>query len=190
MTIWDERYERGEQANDEPHPLVVEFASKLEPGRALDVACGVGRHAIWLAERGWQITAVDNSRVAIEILRRRASEKGLVIDSRIADLERHEFILEPGSYDLIVVCKYLQRDLFPALRAGVRHGGVVIAVIPMVNDDPQIKPMSPAFLLNAGELRAEFEGWELLRDFEGKQTGGAHRRATAEVVALKTSTFS
>src|SRR5262245_59388741 len=189
MSDWDERYRRGERANDEPHPLVVEIASKLESGCALDLACGVGRHAIWLAERGWQVTAVDNSRVAIEILRQRAGEKGLAIDSRVADLERHEFIIEPGSYDLIVVCNYLQHDLFPAIRSGARIGGVVIAVIAMVDDDPNVKPMNPAFLLNSGELRAEFEGWELLRDFEGKREENERRRATAEVVARKTSTF-
>src|SRR5262245_7068357 len=185
MTDWDERYERGEQINDEPHPLVVEIASKLEPGRALDLACGVGRHAIWLAERGWQVTAVDNSRVGIEILRRRAAAKGLVIDSRIADLERHDFTIEPATYDLIINCRYLQRDLFPAIRAGARVGGIVIAVIAMVDDDPQIKPMNPAFLLKPGELRLNFEGWELTHDFEGKPAGGGSRRAMAEIVALK-----
>jgi tellurite methyltransferase len=185
MTDWDDRYQRGEHRNDEPHRLVVEFASKHEPGRALDLACGPGRHAIWLAERGWRVTAVDNSRVAIEILQRRASEKGLTIDSRIADLERHEFIIEPEAYDLILNCRYLQRDLFPAIKAGARVGGVVIAVIAMVDDDPQIKPMNPAFLLNPGELRAEFEEWELIRDFEGKQAGGAHQRAMAEIIARR-----
>ncbi|HKQ78172.1 MAG TPA: methyltransferase domain-containing protein [Blastocatellia bacterium] len=185
MTDWDERYERGEQTNDEPHPLVVEFASKLEPGRALDLACGVGRHAIWLAERGWRVTAVDNSRVGIEILRRRADAKGLVIDSRIADLERHDFIIEPAAYDLILICRYLQRDLFPAIRAGARIGGVVIAVIAMVDDDPQIKPMNPAFLLNPGELRVEFEGWNLTSEFEGKPDGDERRRAMAEIVARR-----
>jgi SAM-dependent methyltransferase len=185
MPDWDERYKRGEHANDEPHPLVVEFASKLKPGRALDVACGAGRHAIWLAERGWRVTAVDNSRAAIEILRQRASEKGLVIDSRIADLERHEFTIEPGSYGLILNCCYLQRDLFPAIKAGVRVGGAVIAVIAMVDDDPNVKPMNPAFLLKPGELRAEFEGYELLRDFEGKRAGSERRRAMAEIVARR-----
>ena len=185
MPDWDERYRRGEHANDEPHPLVVEFASKLKPGRALDVACGVGRHAVWLAERGWQVTAVDGSRVAIEILQQRASDKGLVIDSRIADLERDEFIIEPDSYDLILNCCYLQRDLFPTIKAGVRAGGVVIAVIAMVDDDPNVKPMNPAFLLDPGELRAEFEGYELLRDFEGKQGGGGHQRAYSEIVARR-----
>jgi len=185
MTDWNERYERGEHANDEPHPLVVEFASKLEPGRALDLACGVGRHAIWLAERGWQVTAVDSSRVAMEILRRREGGKGMAIDSRVADLERHEFIIEPEAYDLILNCCYLQRDLFPAIKAGARVGGVVITVIAMVDDDPQIKPMSPAFLLKPGELKAEFEGWESLRDFEGKPAGDERRRAMAEIIARR-----
>jgi len=184
MPDWDERYRRGEHANDDLHPLVVEFASKLEPRRALDVACGVGRHALWLAERGWQVTAVDNSRVAIEILRQRASEKGLVIDSHIADLERGEFIIEPDSYDLILNCCYLQRDLFPAIKAGVRVGGVVIAVIAMVDDDPSVKPMNPAFLLKPGELPGEFDGWEMLRDFEGRRER-SERRAMAEIVARR-----
>ncbi|MGH9937525.1 MAG: methyltransferase domain-containing protein [Blastocatellia bacterium] len=185
MTDWDERYERGEHTNDEPHPLVVEFASKLEPGRALDLACGVGRHAIWLAERGWRVIAVDNSRVAIEILRRRAGERGLAIDPRVADMERHELIKEPDAYDLVLNCCYLQRDLFPVIKDGARVGGVVIAVIAMVDDDPQIKPMNPAFLLRPGELKAEFEGWELMRDFEGKPAGDARRRAMAEIIARR-----
>ena len=179
------RYKRGEHTNDGPHPLVVGFASKLEPGRALDLACGVGRHAIWLAERGWQVAAVDSSFVAIEILRRSAREKGLAIDSRVADLERHEFIIEPKAHDLILDCCYLQRDLFPAIKAGARVGGIVIAVIAMVDDAPQIKPMNPAFLLQPGELRAEFEGWELSRDFEGKPAGDERRRAMAEIIARR-----
>jgi SAM-dependent methyltransferase len=185
MTDWDERYRRGEHTDDEPHQLVVEFASKLEPGRALDLACGAGRHAIWLAGRGWRVTAVDNSRFAIEILQRRADERGLSIDSRVADLERHEFIIEPEAYDLILNCHYLQRDLFPAIKAGPRVGGTVITVIAMVDDDPQIKPMNSAFLLNPGELRAEFVGWELIREFEGKPAGDEHRRAMAEIIARR-----
>ena len=104
MTDWDERYRQNEHTDDRPHPLVVEFASKLVPGRALDIACGVGRHALWLAERGWQVTAVDYSRVAIEMLRQRSAKKGVEINSCVADLEQHEFVIEPGSYDLIVIC--------------------------------------------------------------------------------------
>src|ERR1051325_6035100 len=109
---WDERYRSGDYPNDEPHPLLTRFAAQLQPGRALDVACGTGRHALWLAAHGWQVTAVDSSSVALEILQQRAAQAHLGIDTRLADLERHEFEIEPRGYDLIVVCNYLQRDLF------------------------------------------------------------------------------
>jgi SAM-dependent methyltransferase len=184
MADWNERYKRGEHTCDEPYPLVVRFASQLAPGRALDIACGVGRHAIWLAERGWRVTAVDYSPVAIEILQQRAAEKRVAIDSRIADLERHEFLIEPRSYDLIVVCNYLQRDLFPSLKEGLLSGGMVIAVAAMVDDAPDVRPMNPAYLVKRGELRAEFAGWELIWYFEGKYAMEP-RRASAEIVARR-----
>jgi SAM-dependent methyltransferase len=184
MTDWNERHKSGSHASDEPHPLVEQFAAALTPGCALDLACGTGRNAIRLAKEGWQVTAVDGSSVAIEILRERSAEKGVTIDARLADLERREFTIQPESYDLIVVCNYLQRDLFPSIREGTRIGGAVIAVIAMVDDDPNVKPMNPAYLLKPGELRREFEGWELMYDFEGKPSGG-HSRSTAQIVARR-----
>src|SRR5438094_422674 len=129
MADWDERYRRGEGADGNPHPLVVNCASKLTPGRALDVACGSGRHALWLAGHGWKVTAVDSSRVAIDIVRQRSVEKHVRVDTCIADLERHEFQIDPEAYDLIVICNYLQRDLFSSIKAGTRAGGIVVAVI-------------------------------------------------------------
>jgi SAM-dependent methyltransferase len=184
MTHWDERYARGEHLDDEPHPLVVRFASQLPSGRALDVACGTGRHALWLAERGWRVTAVDSSAVALEVLRRRAVQKRVPVDCRLADLERHEFVIEAGGYDLVVVCNYLQRDLFPSIKAGTSENGLVIAVIPMIDDDPNIKPMNPAYLLNPGELQDLFRDWDLVWHFEGKAKG-ERRRAAAELVGKR-----
>src|SRR6516225_11199211 len=104
MADWDKRYREGDHLHDEPHPLITRLVPSLKPGRALDIACGPGRHAIWLAERGWTVTAVDSSRVAIQILEARAGAKSLVVDAVVADLEKHEFQIEAESYDLIVVC--------------------------------------------------------------------------------------
>src|SRR5687768_13077761 len=126
MTDWNERHKNTSHTSYEPHPLVVQFASALEPGLALDLASGPGRNALWLACRGWHVTAVDSSTVAIDILRQRSAEKCVTIDARLADLERHEFMIQAKSYDLIVVCNYLQRDLFPMIREGTCIGGVVI----------------------------------------------------------------
>src|SRR5437016_7517746 len=183
MSDWDRRYREGEHLRDEPHPLITGFAAKLVPGSALDVASGPGRHAIWLAQRGWQVTAVDSSPIAIGILQERAREKGLVVNAVLADLERHEFIIEPESFELIIVCHYLQRDLFPSIRVGTRIGGVVIAAIAMIDLDPKIQLRNPAYLLNPGELRGQFEGWELSHDFEGTPAGDSPRLASAALIA-------
>ena len=185
MTDWDLRYREREHEIQEPNPIITNFAGQIPPGSALDLACGTGRHTIWLAEHGWNVTAVDSSRVALDILQQRALETGVAVNIVLADLERHEFAIEPESYDLIVVCNYLQRDLSPVIRAGVRIGGAVIAIIAIVDSDPNVRSMNPAYLLNPGELRAQFEGWELIHDFEGKPVGDARRRATAEIIAVR-----
>lgn len=185
MADWDERYSRGEHIITEPLPLLVHIAEGLTPGRALDLACGPGRHAIFLAERGWQVTAVDSSRVGIELLRKSARERGVEVDARVADLERGEFEIAPEAYDLIGVFYYLQRDLFPQIRAGVRPGGTVIAAIHMVDQDPEAHPVNEDYLLRPGELRAQFDGWEIMHDYEGPSTEGGHNRRTAELVARR-----
>ena len=183
MTDWDERYARGEHIIKEPMPLLVRAVERLEPGRALDLACGPGRHAIFLAERGWQVTAVDASRVGVELAKTLAQLRGVEVDWRVADLEREEFLIEAEAYDLVCVFYYLQRDLFPQIRAGVRRGGLAVAAIHLT--DPEVKEMNPAYLLGPGELRAEFAGWEILHDYEGASTEEGHRRRTAEIVAKK-----
>jgi SAM-dependent methyltransferase len=186
MADWDARYSRGEHIISEPLPLLVRVAEGLPAqGRALDLACGPGRHALFLAERGWQVVAVDASRVAIELLEKNARERGLRVDARVANLERGEFEIEREAYDLVGVFYYLQRDLFPQIRAGVREGALALAAIHMIDDSPEIHPMNDDYLLRPGELRAEFRGWEILHDYEGQSTEGGHRRRTAEIVARK-----
>ena len=185
MADWDDRYSRGEHIIKEPLPLLVRLASELPPGRALDLACGAGRHAIFLAERGWRVTAVDASSVGIELAKTAARGRGVEVDWRAADLESESFEIEREAYDLIGVFYYLQRSLFPQIRAGVSRGGIVVAAIHMVDESPGVKPMNPEFLLQPGELRAEFRGWEILHDYEGTPTEEGHRRRSAEIVAKK-----
>lgn len=188
MADWDERYRRGEHATDEPGRLLVRAAETLAHGSALDVACGVGRHAVYLASRGWQVVAVDASRVGIEITRERARQRGVTVDARVADLERGEFAIQAETYDLVCVFYYLQRDLFTALRAGVRPGGHLVAAIHMVDEAPDIKPMNPDFLLKPGELRGFFTDWEIEHYHETAlhdDDPGEHTRRTAEIIARK-----
>ena len=184
MTLqeWDERYRAGEKLFDKPSPLVVRFASGLAPGAALDVACGPGRNALYLAQRGWRVTAVDGSQVAIEILRERARQRKLEVDACVGDLERHEFEIRADVYDLICCCYYFQRDLFPQIRSGVRPHGLVIAIVHLPSPaEPQEKPRRA----RPGELRSYFEDWEILHYYEGASNEPEHHRPVAEMVAKR-----
>ena len=182
---WDERYRLGmrpaEDLEAAPTPLLIETANRLRPGRALDLACGTGRNALWLAEHGWSVTAVDGSPAAIEILRHRASACAVNMDARIANLEKGEYQIEPSTWDLIVICYYLQRDLFEPAKQGLAAGGLLLAIAHVAEpgEEPTYKRLRP------GELESYFQGWDILRRYEGKPNDSAHGRPVAEIVARK-----
>ena len=193
---WDERYLRGEHTTQEPSPLLIKAIRDIQPGRVLDIACGVGRHALYLAERGWQVTAVDSSRVGIEILRQRARSARIhacgaqasclhQIDAQVVDLEKDEFQIEPAAYDQICNFYYLQRDLFPAIRASVKPRGTFVAAIHLNDGNPNAKPHNPAFLLEPGELKTLFSDWEITYYHEGPSDEGGHHHDTAYLIARK-----
>jgi SAM-dependent methyltransferase len=102
---WNSRYAAEELWGVDPNRFVAPLVSELSPGRALDVACGEGRNAIWLAMHGWQVTAVDFASVAIDRGRARAAEKGLAIEWVVADVVR--WPMPAGAFDLVLLC-YLQ----------------------------------------------------------------------------------
>jgi tellurite methyltransferase len=154
---WDQYYTGSASLDFTPASLLVEVAELMPPGRALDLACGAGRNALYLAGLGWHVTAVDSSAAAIGVLRERAG--GLPVDARLGDLERGEFTIAPGSFDLICDFLYLQRDLFPQIREGVRPGGTLAGAILVQDGAPD---QNVAFRLRPGELREEFAGWKIL----------------------------
>lgn len=181
---WDERYANGKYSSAKPHKLLIELAETMKAGNALDLACGTGRHAIFLAEKGWRVTAVDNSSVGIEIAEQRAKEKGLAIDFRVADLEKGEFQIEENAYDLICNFYYLQRDLFGAMKKGLKSGGIIISTIHIYGEGEK----SGRFLLREGELKEFFDEFEILHYHETAATdtdAGEHHRRTAEIIAKK-----
>jgi tellurite methyltransferase len=187
---WNERYRLRERLAEDldaaPTPLLMETAAAMAPGKALDLACGAGRNALWLAEHGWEVTAVDGADAAIEILRTRAREHSLKINAVVANLENGEFKIVPSRWDLVAMCYYLQRNLFEPAKRGVAPGGILISIVhvnePGEGDGP--------YRLRPGELEQYFTGWEILHRYEGKATDPAHRRAVAEIVARRKSSAS
>jgi tellurite methyltransferase len=160
-----------------PTTLLVETAEALQPGRALDLACGTGRNAVWLAEHGWQVTAVDGSAPAIASLQKSHP----AIDARVADLEKPEFRIAEASWDLILVSLYLQRDLFEPIKRGLKPGGVALVIVLLMEPGHE----QSLFRMQPGELAQYFDGWEILHSYEGKSTDSEHHRAVAEIVATK-----
>jgi tellurite methyltransferase len=179
---WDQRYRTGEQDFRTPSPLVVQFTRDLTPGSALDLACGPGRNALYLAERGWRVYAVDGSQVAIDLLLARARERNLIISADVADLETGGVGMPVESFDLILSSYYLQRSLIPGIKSGLRPGGVLIMVVHLAEPD---QPQGTPTRAYPGELSAFFEDWRILHYREGEPGEPGHRHAVAELVAQK-----
>ena len=102
-SAWDERYAASRQWSVTPNRFVADTLADLAPGRALDLACGEGRNAIWLAGRGWSVTALDFSAVAVERGRQAAHEASVTVDWVVGDVLTHDL----PEVDLVVLA-YLQ----------------------------------------------------------------------------------
>jgi tellurite methyltransferase len=154
--------------------------------RALDLACGDGRNAAYLASRGFTVDAVDISDVAIDALRAAASRHGLAVNALRLDLELDPL---PGTdYDVIVQINYLQRSLFGALGQALSPGGVLIVeTVTRIHAEELGNAFDPRFLLAPGELRTAFRDLDMLRYEEGMVERSGRPRAVAGLVAQKPS---
>jgi SAM-dependent methyltransferase len=129
---WNERYAQKELVwTAEPNRRFAAEVEHLEPGRALDLACGEGRNAVWLGERGWRVTGVDFSDVALAKAARLAASRGVDVEWVVADVLDYE--PDPRAFDLVAVL-YLQlprEDVLHALRTAARAvapGGTLLVV--------------------------------------------------------------
>ena len=165
----------------EPTAWLAAHERLLPPGDALDVACGRGRHAVWLAEHGWRVTAVDRDAGSLEAVRAEAHVRSLPIETQRHDLEAGPAALARESFDVIVVVHYLHRPLFPALVAALRPGGVLVYETFITAQAARGKPTNPDYLLRPGELRDLLRGMEVLAYREGAFDG----RDVASVVARR-----
>ena len=184
-TEWDRRYREGSHRSLKPDPLLVtayeEFVvpSFPQPGQALDLAGGIGRHAIFLAERGWDVRLLDISETALEAARSEAGNRGLHISAEPADLM--ETRLPRSSFDLILNFFYLERALFRRISAALRPGGLLIF---KTYTCEQLKlgggPSHPMHLLGNNELLHAFARLRILHYHESIKD-----KAVAELVARK-----
>lgn len=152
-------------------------------GRVLDVACGRGRHALWIAERGWDVHAVDRNPEALQSIeqqQREAPRAGRVSTERL-DLETGRPSLGHRLYAAVLVFNYLHRPLLPVILDAVADGGVLIYETFTIGQAARGQPKNPAFLLQPGELTQLVAPLRVVRGREGDDDG----RLVASVVAVR-----
>ncbi len=165
----------------EPAQFLVENVELLPKGRALDVAMGSGRNAIYLAKMGFDVEGVDVSPEAINTALESVRKAGVTIRAQVADLEGNYYI-EKDAYNVIICFNYLQRSLVPQIKDGLRKGGMVVYQTFIVNQAKFGKPNNPDYLLKHNELLNMFRDFRCLRYREGILDG---RKAIASIIAQK-----
>ena len=161
----------------------IRQASTLAP--VLDLACGSGRNALWLARHGGPVVAADINPAALEALQ--ADAPGCLATWEI-DLEAPDSAPLAGSrFGAVLVFRYLHRPLMPAIRDAVVPGGLLVYETFTEAQRRYGRPTNPDFLLRAGELTDIFADWELLHSFEGLIDSSVSGRpcAVAQLVARK-----
>lgn len=183
-TLWNQKYRERSHSSLEPDPFLVsaysEFLAGPAPGTALDVAGGVGRHTLWLAERDWRVKLVDISEVGIELARKNTSGATAPVQFEVVDLQACND-LGQAQYDLILVFFYLQRELFPALVSALKPGGLLLyKTYTLDQRNFEGGPSHPMHLLQPNELLHAFGSLRILHYHESLSQKGV-----AQVVARK-----
>ncbi len=167
---WNRKYALGEgPAHFAPKGFLTEHAGLLTGGRALDVACGFGGNALYLAARGYGVDAIDVSEVALRQAQGEARRRGLQQEVRLVQVDLDRWWVPHAHYDLIVVFYYLNRDLWPGLFAGLRPGGLLFEAHRNRRFLRERPDFDPDYLLEVGELsqRAREAGLEVLFHTDG-----------------------
>jgi tellurite methyltransferase len=184
---WERRYAEGSYtARTHPTKLLEEWLPGLPRGRALDLACGAGRNALYLALAGYQVDALDISSVALERGRAKAADAGVTVNWINVDLDSAE--LSPDRYDLVVVARFVNRALTGALMESLRDGGHLLYEQHFATEREVDGPRSHSFRLQPNELLQMFRPLRVLFYHEGLMTDSDGRTmALAQLVACKGS---
>lgn len=180
---WNEKWRDRAGALVPPSSFIAASRHHLPTrGRALDVAGGAGRHAVWLARHGLDVTLVDVSDTGLDRASGRAASAGVAVQFVRADLDVDE--LPGGAWDVIVVHHYLCRSLWPVLAAALAPGGLLLLCQPTHQNLERHPSPGPRFLVEPGELVAfaRGAGLEILHDRADWTADGRHE---AELIARR-----
>jgi len=183
---WDERFGREEFAfGKEANPFLKRHLALFTRGKALDIAAGEGRNAVFLSQHGFDVDAVDISKMGLIKARKLAEEMGVKIHTVCTDLDTYPIKRE--QYDLIANFYFLKRSLIPKIKKGLKKGGKVIfeTYILEHRNIATSGPKQAKYFLRPNELLNLFDGFRILRYREGIFKEGGRKKAIASLIAEK-----
>lgn len=155
---WEEKYKKGWKSS--LHKTLLDFYSLAKVGRALELACGTGENALFLASKGFLVDAIDISCYAIEIAKREAKARNLEVNFLCADLDDYQLL--ENTYDLVINFYYLNRDMCPKIVKALKLGGILIFETYNQKHTLVKKDFNPKYLLKDGELLELFKELEVI----------------------------
>ena len=183
MTDWDKKYRKMGEDGQPPSRLLQELIKTLPTGKALDVAAGTGKNAIFLAQHGYDVDAVDSSSVAMEKGRKLADKAGVSVNFINADLK--SYIIAEDSYDLIINFNFLERSLIPSMKKGLKKGGALLFETFTVDQKEIGPPTNRDYLLAHNELLSLFSDLYLPFYREGIFVEEERKKALASIVVRR-----
>jgi tellurite methyltransferase len=173
-TKWNSKYIDRilEEKNPIPNQRLKMLAAYLKGGTALDLACGLGGNSLFLAERNYQVQAIDISDVAISYLQKQAAQHHLNIEAQVRDLtDLKQLSLPEGSFDVVVITYYLDRSVFPFIKHILKEGGYFFMETFYQSPLKDNLDVSNQYKLESRELLREFADWHIIHFEENDQEG-------------------
>jgi SAM-dependent methyltransferase len=184
MSFWDERFRKGEYPMDpDPAPVLEQYVESFPDGRALDIATGTGRNAVFLAERGYTVDALDRSRVGLEVACENAEKRDVADRCTWIEADALAYAYPEDAYDVITIRSFRVIDRLTDIKAALKPGGVLYYEDHLRTSEGFDYGPADSRRLGANELLRACLDLTVLHYREFRDGADDHRGAHAQVIA-------
>lgn len=185
MTTWDERFRTGAYPSEPaPSPVLEAYAGEGANHRALDIACGTGRNAVFLAQQGYDVDALDQSAEGLRITRQRAETQGVGERINLIQIDADQFAYPTARYDLVTISFFQTLDRLSDITAALRPGGLLFYQHHLRSDPPaQAGPSNEQYRFRSNELLRACLDLTVLYYEESTEQSNGKLSATVELLA-------